>query len=139
MALKKQILIVEDNEINREMLRVILEEQYSVIEAENGQEALTLLWKYKNDIALILLDVTMPVMNGYTFLEQIKKDPELSLIPVIVTAQNGSETDEITALGHGATDFVPKPYHPQIILHRIASLINLRKTQRWSISFATTV
>ena len=67
MALKKQILIVEDNKINQEMLRVILEEQYSVIEAENGQKALTLLWKYKNDIALILLDVTMPVMDGYTF------------------------------------------------------------------------
>ena len=127
MALKKQILIVEDNEINQEMLRVILEEQYSVIEAENGQEALTLLWKYKNDIALILLDVTMPVMDGYTFLEQIKKDPELSLIPVIVTAQNDSEADEVAALGHGATDFVPKRYRPQIILHRVASLISLRE------------
>ena len=98
MSLKKQILVVEDNQINREMLRMILSGQYDVTEADSGQTALNLLRDRKDDIALILLDVMMPVMDGYTFLELVKQDPELALIPVIVTTQNDSETDEIAAL-----------------------------------------
>lgn len=127
MALKKQILIVEDNAINRDILRAILDEEYVVSEAENGLEALNFLQERKGDISLILLDVMMPVMDGFTFLDRIRADTELALIPVIVMTQSDSEKDEIAALEHGATDFVPKPYRPQIILHRVASLISLRE------------
>lgn len=126
--MKHQILIVEDNEMNREMLNAILCDEYTVLEAENGKQALDILETNKENIALILLDVMMPVMDGYTFLDIIKKDAVLSLIPVIVTTQSDSEADEIAALEHGANDFVPKPYHPQIIRHRAASLIKLRET-----------
>lgn len=128
MTHKKQILIVEDNEFNRAMLSEILSEEYQVLEAENGQEALDILQQYKDSIALILLDVMMPVMDGYTFLDNIKVDPELALIPVIVMTQGDSEDDEVSALSHGATDFVPKPYRPRVILHRMANLIKLRET-----------
>lgn len=128
MTLQKQILVVEDNAINRELLKEILSGQYSVLEAANGKEALELLRSHKEEVALVLLDVMMPVMDGYTLLDIIKSDSELSLIPVIVTTQSNSEEDEINALSHGATDFVPKPYKPQVILHRIASIINLRET-----------
>ena len=106
---KKQILAVEDNSLNREILAEILSEQYTVLEAENGREALDILKLHTDDIALILLDVMMPVMDGYTFLDRIKQDAELSLIPVIVMTQSDSEADEIAALAHGATEFVPKP------------------------------
>lgn len=128
MITQKRILIVEDNELNREMLSEILSNDYSVLEAENGQEALHILEQDKDSVALILLDVRMPVLDGYTFLDRIKDDAELSLIPVIVMTQNDSEEDEVSALAHGATDFVPKPYRPQVILHRIASIIKLRET-----------
>lgn len=128
MRPKKQILIVEDNMLNREMLKEILSDAYSVLEAENGQEALDVLQKHADNIAVILLDVMMPVMDGFTFLEKIKADAELSLIPVIVMTQSDSEADEVAALAHGATDFVPKPYRPQVILHRIAGIIKLRET-----------
>ena len=128
MLPRKQILVVEDNLINREMLREILAGQYTVLEAGNGQEALDVLEECGDDLALILLDVMMPVMDGFAFLDQIKADPELALIPVIVTTQSDSEDDEVAALAHGATDFVPKPYRPQVILHRVASIINLRET-----------
>lgn len=70
----------------------------------------------------------MPVMDGYTFLSIAKKDPSLASIPVIVTTQSDSEADEVAALSHGATDYVAKPYKPQIILHRVASIIHLRET-----------
>ena len=128
MLPQKQILVVEDNLLNREMLCEILSQQYSVLEAANGQEALDLLREFGEDVALILLDVMMPVMDGYTFLDRLKADPELSPIPVIVMTQSDSEADEIAALSHGATDFVPKPYRPGVILHRVASIINLRET-----------
>ena len=126
--MKQTILIVEDNEIQREMLKGILSDGYEILEAGNGQVALDILEQNKENIALILLDVVMPVMDGYTFLDIIKKDAILSLIPVIVTPQGGSEADEIVALEHGATDFVPKPYRPQAIRRRVASIIKLRET-----------
>ena len=127
MISQKQILIVEDNEINRMLLGEILSADYQVVEAENGLEALSVLKERGDVISLILLDITMPVMDGYTFLSIVKKDPVFSSIPVIVTTQSDSESDEVAALSHGASDFVAKPYKPQIILHRVASIINLRE------------
>ena len=106
----------------------ILSDEYKVLEAENGQVALDILRECKDEIALILLDVMMPVMDGFMFLDQLKGDAQLSLIPVIVMTQSNSEEDEVAALSHGATDFVPKPYRPQVILHRVASIIKLRET-----------
>ena len=81
---KKQILIVEDNEINRMILSEILSDEYQVLEAENGLEALHILRQNKDSIDIILLDVMMPVMDGYTFLDKMKEDDELSTVPVIV-------------------------------------------------------
>lgn len=128
MLLVKKILVVEDNAINREILREILTPQYQVLEAENGQEALAVLAACKEEVSLILLDIVMPVMDGYTFLGKAKADPDFAAIPVIVTTQSEGESDEVTALAHGAADFVTKPYKPQVILHRVASIINLRET-----------
>ena len=128
MLSKKKILVVEDNALNRSLLCQILAAEYDVLEAENGQEALDLLKQYGEAISLILLDIVMPVMDGYTFLSVMKADPAFASIPVIVTTQNDGESDEVAALSHGATDFVAKPYKPKIILHRVASIINLRET-----------
>ena len=128
MELKRQILVVDDNLLNREMLTEILKEKYTVLQAENGKEALDILKQNKDSVALILLDVMMPIMDGYTFLNIIKEDAELALIPVIVMTQSDSEDDEVSALEHGATDFVPKPYRPRVILNRVESLIKLRET-----------
>lgn len=127
MALKRTVLVVEDNAINRGILAGILSEQYTVLEAENGLAALALLQQHGSDIALILLDMMMPVMDGCTFLAHLRKDEELALIPVIVTTQSDSEKDEEAALRHGATDFVRKPYRAQIIRQRVANLIHLRE------------
>ena len=126
--MQRIILTVEDNEINRAILREILTPEYDVLEAENGKEALDILAVNADKVSLILLDVMMPVMDGYTFLDHLKNDQRLSLIPVIVMTQSDAETDEIAALSHGATDFVPKPYRPEVILHRVKSIINLRET-----------
>lgn len=128
MPLRKKILVVEDNMFNREILSEILSSSYQVLQAENGQEALDVLGQYGEEISLILLDIIMPIMDGYTFLSIAKEDPVFSSIPVIVATQSDGESDEVAALAHGATDFVTKPYKPQIILHRVASIIHLRET-----------
>ena len=127
MTSKKKILVVEDNWINRAMLVEILSDAYTILEAENGQVALDVLKQHRDDVAVILLDLMMPVMDGYGFLERHRASPELSLIPVIVMTQSDSEEEELMALRYGATEFVPKPYRPQIILHRVASIIKLRE------------
>lgn len=124
---KKRVLVVEDNELNRELLSQILSREYQVLEAENGRAALDILREYKGNVSLIFLDVIMPVMDGYAFLDHLRADSSLALIPVVVTTQSNSEEDEVNALSHGATDFVPKPYRPKIILHRAANLIELRE------------
>lgn len=128
MPILKTVLIVEDNEINREMLHELLASEYRVLEAENGQAALEVLQSRYEEISLILLDINMPIMDGYTFLSHIKANSSFSSIPVIVTTQSDSEEDEVSVLSHGASDFVPKPYKAQIILHRVASMIRLRET-----------
>ena len=80
METRKKILVVEDNALNRAMLVEILSARYTTLEAENGRTALELLRENPEGIALILLDVMMPVMDGYTFLDTVKQDPRLSLM-----------------------------------------------------------
>lgn len=128
MVDRRKILVVEDNELNRRLLCEILNQEYGLLEAENGQAALGILRQHSEEISLILLDIKMPVMDGYTFLSIMKNDSAYASIPVIVTTQSDSEADEVNALAKGAADFVSKPYKPQVILHRVASIINLRET-----------
>ena len=124
----RTILVVDDNEINRKILRRILADDYTIIEAENGQVAIERLAAAKRDISAVLLDLVMPIMDGYQVLDAMAKDAELSQIPVIV-ATGASELDaERRALSMGANDFVFKPFDADIIKHRLHNLIRLRET-----------
>lgn len=126
MTLKRKVLVVEDNFLNRKMLVDILQDCYSVTEAENGRQALDIL-STEDSFSIILLDVMMPVMDGFAFLDRIHESSVLSSIPIVVMTQNDTEEDEILSLIHGATDFIPKPYKPQIILHKINNIIRFRE------------
>ena len=121
-------MIVEDNEINREILKVTLEDDYDVLEAVNGEEGLNILSQYYKDISLILLDVVMPVCDGFEFLSRQKSDSLLASVPVIVTTGNNSQEDELKCLGLGAVDFITKPYNVRIVKSRIDSVIKLRES-----------
>lgn len=128
MNTRRKILVVEDSIANRLTLCKILSQDYETLEAANGQEALDILNREALGISLIFLDIRMPVMDGYTFLEKVQTDQILAAIPVIVATQSGGDEDEVEALTHGATDFITKPYKPSVILHRAASIISLRET-----------
>ncbi len=122
---KKEILIVDDSEINRSMLRLMLEDEYDITEAENGAEAMAIIEKDDHIFRLILLDLVMPIMDGYQFLQELcnhKYDPE---IPVIIISGDSSEEALDKAYSLGAVDFFTKPFNPNIVCHRVQNVINL--------------
>ena len=122
---KRTVLIVEDNEINREILAALLEDDYQLITAENGLEGFQMLQERGHQISAVMLDIEMPVWTGYDFLEHKSKSGEYADIPVIVTTANTTIDSEIKALQLGANDFVVKPYNGEAVKNRLANNIRL--------------
>ena len=121
---KRQILVADDEQINREILGEILKEDYEVLFAGNGKETLEMIRKYHDTLSLVLLDILMPVMSGLEVLETLKGDPVLSRIPVIVTT--AEKETEVASLRLGAADFIPKPYPAIDVIHaRVLRTIEL--------------
>jgi len=125
---RRTLLIIEDSEFNRELLSELLSDEYNIILAENGQNGLDVLQDHYQDVSLILLDVHMPVMNGYEFLKIVKSDSLYETIPVIVATGSDAKDEEEKCLGLGASDFVSKPYNSKVVISRIASIIKLRES-----------
>ena len=125
---KRKILVVEDNAINREMLRVMLEGDFEVLQAENGLVGLQLLEAEYQSLSLVLLDVYMPECDGFEFLRRKKLDDRYDTVPVIVATASGLMEDEIRCLELGANDFIVKPYNFQIMSNRINNMIKLRES-----------
>jgi PAS domain S-box-containing protein len=120
-----RILIVDDEKMNREVMQSMLSDHFEqFLQAANGKEGLGMLSEY-DDIALILLDLEMPVMDGREMLSIVKNSPQLKSIPVIVVA--GNREDAIKALGSGADDFLTKPYDSQELSLRVK--IHIQKKQ----------
>lgn len=121
---RHRILIVDDQELNRDILETILEDEYELCFAENGKEALECMQQDVDNLSLVMLDLIMPVMNGFEVLEEMHKDEDLKKLPVIVLT---SEKDaELKALELGAVDFITKPFDiHRVILARVARIIEL--------------
>ena len=124
-----QVLVVDDQEINRNALEAILEEDYEILTAENGQEALDLMREHTADLSLVLLDLMMPVMSGQEVLQVVRDDEALKEIPIIVlTAEKSAELE---ALQLGAADFIIKPFDmPEVILTRVNRIIELNERRK---------
>ena len=122
---QRRVLIVDDNKLNRILLKRILRLQYDVLEAENGRDALAVLRLEHEGISAVLLDIVMPDIDGYEVLELMREDDELRRIPVVVTTGQVEAEAEIKALSLGADDFVTKPYRAEIIMHRLHNIIEL--------------
>ena len=124
----RKILIVDDDAVSRSLLSHLLEGRYEILTAENGQEALDILKRESAEICMVLLDLLMPVMDGYEFLRIVREDLQLSMIPVIVTTAKDQEEEEIRCLELGAVDFLPKPYRMELVRCRVDRMIHLRET-----------
>ena len=128
VSAKRKILVVEDNELNREILTELLSEKFDILTAENGEIGLKMLSEHYRELSAVLLDVYMPVCDGFEFLERIKDDVMLSSVPVIVTTGSNRPEDEEHCLELGAVDFISKPYKPKVVKARLNSVIKLRES-----------
>ena len=120
--MSKRILVVEDQEDNRQIVRDLLTaKDYEMTEAENGEEALAAVAKDRPD--LILMDIQLPIMDGYEATRRIKADPSLSSIPIIAVTSYALSGDEEKAHAAGCNDYVPKPYSPRQLLAKIREFL----------------
>ncbi len=118
----KRILVVEDQEDNRQIIRDMLSAtDYELNEAENGEEALAAVAKQRPD--LILMDIQMPILDGYEATRRIKADPALRAIPIIAITSYALSGDEQKAREAGCDDYVPKPYSPRALLAKIREFL----------------
>lgn len=123
---EKTILVVDDNIVNHHILCKILKESgYRVLEAMNGQEAFDLISDSENQVSIILLDLVMPVLDGFGLLKKMRETGLISTIPVIVLTGNDEQETEIRCLEEGASDFLKKPYNAQLVRHKVASILRL--------------
>ena len=125
---RRKLLIIEDNELNRKLLAELLEDSYEVMTAVNGEEGLKLLGENYRDISAVLLDVSMPICDGFQFLDRIRDDMMLSSVPVIVITGSNRPEDEVRCLELGAVDFYPEALHVRIVKGKINSVIKLRES-----------
>lgn len=121
----KKVLIVDDVMLNREMLAEILETNYSVEKAKNGREALNLIEASPASFSLIMLDLIMPVMDGFDVLERLKKLDLLKRIPIIIITSDNSVESERKCFDYGVCDFIKKPFDDALVLLRVNNAIAL--------------
>lgn len=119
------ILIVDDMAVNRAILKELFEYEFDTLEAENGKEALEQLEQHRGEIKVILLDIVMPVMDGFEVLEYLVSYGILREIPVImITGENTVESEQ-RGYDMGVSDIIGKPFDPYIVLRRVENIIDL--------------
>jgi two-component system cell cycle response regulator DivK len=120
--MRKRILVVEDQEDNRRILRDLLTNAgYEIIEAENGEQALAVAARERPD--LILMDIQLPLLDGYEVTRRIKADPALRAIPIIAITSYALSGDENKARAAGCDAYVTKPYSPRALLAKIREYV----------------
>lgn len=127
---KKKILIVDDSEINRSLLSDMLDDEYEIIEAENGMEASAILHEHEHEISLMLLDIMMPVMDGFETLEAMNKNGWIKDIPVIMISAETVPSYVDRAYDLGVQDFINRPFDERTVRRRVVNTILLFAKQK---------
>ena len=127
---KKKILIVDDSEINRALLSDMLSNEYEIIEAENGLEASAILHEQEQEISLMLLDIMMPVMDGFETLEVMNKNDWIKDIPVIMISAETVPAYIDRAYELGVQDYINRPFDEQTVRRRVVNTILLFSKQK---------
>lgn len=124
MSGKNKMMIVDDDMITRNIARLIFEDHFEVLEAEHGARALELLNRYRQELAFIICDISMPVMDGFTFLKEKARFVYNNGIPVIIITVAGDDQIRQQAITLGAADFVEKPLTPNIVRLRVDNVLS---------------
>lgn len=122
---KLKILIVDDSELNRELLAGMLGDEYEIYQVENGKKAIDILEENREQFKLVLLDINMPVMDGYEVLSIMKRRKWLDKLPVIVISAEISGESVKKAYELGASDYFVRPFNVAIVLRRVRNMITL--------------
>ncbi|MCM1533925.1 MAG: response regulator [Corallococcus sp.] len=129
---KGKILIVDDSEMNRSILSDILADEYEIIEASDGLEAMDLLGKYKDSISLVLLDIVMPRMDGFSVLSKMNENNWIQSIPVIIISSENASLYVERAYELGALDYIQRPFDTVVVRRRSLNTIMLYGRQKIS-------
>lgn len=130
--MKDTILVVDDKEVNRFMICEIFRKDYKLLEAEDGIEAIELLKKYIDSIAIVLLDIIMPNMDGFGVLDYMKNNSLLDDIPVVMITSDSSVETEKKVEKYDVAEVVRKPFIPAIIDRRVNNILALYESKRKS-------
>ena len=125
MAMNKKLLVVDDNELNREILRVMLEYDYDIVQAAGGEEALEIIDKRGSEFAVMLLDLVMPEVDGIEVLERLKYSEFKQRSPILVITGDDSASSEKICLDYGVSDFIHKPFNAAVVRRRIKNMVEL--------------
>ena len=134
---KYKILIVDDSEMNREILSSILGDEFDILEAADGKECISVIRKYGRDIALVLLDIVMPEMDGFEVLEFMNKHEWIDDIPVIMISSEDSADSVKKAYEMGVSDYINRPFDVEVVHRRVFNTIKLYAKQRRLIALIT--
>ena len=134
---KYKILIVDDSEMNREILSSILGDEFDILEAADGKECISVIRKHGRDIALVLLDIVMPEMDGFEVLEFMNKHEWIDDIPVIMISSEDSAASVKKAYEMGVSDYINRPFDVEVVHRRVFNTIKLYAKQRRLIALIT--
>lgn len=136
-ARKERILIVDDSELNRALLTEMLEDDYEILEAANGQECMDILNAGSDKISLMLLDLLMPVMDGFEVLASMNRSHMLENLPVIMISSEDSDAFIRRAYEQGVSDYISRPFDAKVVYRRVYNTIKLYAKQRRLVSMVT--
>lgn len=125
MNQRDRIVIADDAEVNRAILSELFSSTYKVMEADNGDEALSMIYEYQDSIAAVLMDIVMPGRDGFQVLDELKKQKVLDKIPVIVITSENSSQSEVRAFDLGASDIIMKPFETFVVKRRVHNITEL--------------
>ena len=134
---RQQILIIDDSEMNCAILAAILRQDYRILEAANGEEGVEMINQHGGDIALVLLDLIMPVMDGFDVLDYMTRNHTIEDTPVIMISSEDSEDSIRRAYEMGASDYVNRPFNSKVVYRRVYNTIKLYAKQRRLVSMVS--
>lgn len=134
---RQQILIVDDSEMNRMILCEMLKSEFNVLEAADGRECMNILEEKRNEISLVLLDIVMPIMNGYEVLGEMGKRKWIEQLPVIMISSDDSVQTIRKVYDMGVSDYISRPFDAKVVYRRVVNTIRLYARQRWLTNILT--
>lgn len=129
MTQKPKMLIVEDKAVNRYVLKSIFEEDYEIAECADGRAAIELLEEERDAVSVVLLDIVMPVCDGFAVLEYMKKTA-LDTVPVILISSNVDDNNIQKAYEYDVVDYIQKPFQEDVVRQRVQRVVDLYQTKR---------